>query len=346
MAFLPDVDPDLAYTLFVGRGDIPPSQRWTVQRSRFSTDSPVARIAWEQVVAPLEFARIDPDLVHGMAFATPLLWRRPCVVTIFDLSFLRYPERLSVGRRLYLRTITRISAHQARRVIAISKSGKSEIGMLLGIQEGKIDVAYPGVMPDFSPLPASRIAEFRRRRQLPERFILYVGTIEPRKNLDTLLRAYKQLPDRQNIKLILAGGRGWQAEILDALIEDLDLTQDVCITGYVDNQELPLWYNAAEIFVYPSVYEGFGMPVLEAMACGLSVIVSDTSSLPEITGSHGLLVAPTDTQAWSYALTRMLAEPDLQAELSKRGQKHIQDFTWQNTARETVAAYHRALGDG
>ncbi|MBN1428270.1 MAG: glycosyltransferase family 4 protein [Anaerolineae bacterium] len=345
LAFLPDIDPDLAYTLFVGRGEIPASQKWVVRRSRLLNENPMWRIVWEQIVAPLELVRAQPDLVHGMAFAIPLLWRKPCVVTIFDLSFLRYPERLSAGRRLYLSTITRLSARQARRVIAISESGRAEIGALLNISDKKIDVAMPGVMPDFKRLPAKQVAAFRQGHRLPDRFALYVGTIEPRKNLDTLLRAYRQLPVRQDVKLVLAGGKGWQSEQLEALIEELDLAQDVIMAGYIDNCDLPLWYNAAEVFVYPSVYEGFGIPVLEAMACGLPVVVSDSSSLPEITGLHGLLVPPTEVEAWSDALARIVTEPDLRAELSTKGQERAQHFTWQNTAQKTVEAYHKALDD-
>lgn len=295
------------------------------------------------MLAPFELAQMQPDLVHGMAFAVPLLWRGPSVVTIFDLSFLRYPQRLSIGRRHYLRAVTHISAHRARRVIAISESGRSEICDLLGIAPDKIDVALPGVTQDFCPLPAEQVSRFRIEHRLPERFILYVGTIEPRKNLDTLLKAYAQLPGRREVKLVLAGGRGWQSERLSALIEKTGLAQDVLMVGYVSNDELPLWYNTSEVFVYPSVYEGFGMPVLEAMACGRPTIVSDSSSLPEVVGSSGILVPPADTAAWSDALSTLLANPTLRADLSDRGQERARQFTWENTAKATVEAYHKAL---
>jgi hypothetical protein len=125
LSHLPGVDPDLVYTLFVGKGQLPVSSKWAIRRSSLPTDNPGIRIIWEQALAPFELARVHPDLVHGMAFAVPLLWRGPSVVTIFDLSFLRYPQRLSIGRRYYLRAITRISAQRARRVIAISESGRS-----------------------------------------------------------------------------------------------------------------------------------------------------------------------------------------------------------------------------
>jgi glycosyltransferase involved in cell wall biosynthesis len=343
LSHLPGIDPDLTYTLFVGRGRLPVSSKWAVRRSLLPTDNPAIRIAWEQVLAPFELARVQPDLVHGMAFAVPLLWRGPSVVTIFDLSFLRYPQRLSVGRRHYLRAVTNLSARRACRVIAISESGRSEICALLGISPDKVDVALPGVTQDFCPLPAGQVSSFRSKHHLPERFVLYLGTIEPRKNLDTLLRAYAQLPERKEVKLILAGGKGWQSERVDALIDELDLARDVITTGYVSNDKLPLWYNASEVFVYPSVYEGFGMPVLEAMACGRPTVASNSSSLPEVVGPSGILVPPTDIAAWGDALSILLTDPALRADLSARGKERARQFTWENTARATVDAYHKAL---
>lgn len=340
---LPGVDPDLAYTVFVGKGQLPVSSKWAVRRSFLSTENPAIRIVWEQLLAPLELAQVNPDLVHGMAFAVPFLWRGPSIVTIFDLSFLRYPQRLSLRRRYYLRMITRISASHARRVIAISESGRSEICALLGILPGKVDVALPGVAPEFRPLPVLQVNSLRNKYRLPERFILYVGTIEPRKNLDTLLRAYAQIPGSREVKLVLAGGKGWQSEQLSALIQELGLAQDVIIAGYVSNNELPLWYNASEVFVYPSIYEGFGMPVLEAMACGRPVVVSDSSSLPEVVGSSGILVSPTDTAGWAEALSTLLADSALRADFSARGRERARHFTWESTARATVEAYHKVL---
>jgi glycosyltransferase involved in cell wall biosynthesis len=343
LAHLPDVDPGIAYTVFVGAGRVPERAEWAVRRSRLPTRSPVLRILWEQACAPLELAGVRPDLLHGMGFAVPLLWPGPSVVTIFDLSFLRFPEYLGAGRRLYLRLITRLSARRARRVIAISESGKAEIGDLLGVPDSRIDVAVPGVRPDFRPLPPDRVADIRRQLQLPERYILYVGTLEPRKNLATLLRAYARLPRRSAVKLVLVGSRGWRAGAIFALIEELGLEQDVITPGYVTGENLPMWYNPAEMFVYPSVYEGFGLPLLEAMACGVPVIASDTTSLPEAVGPGGLLLPPADVDAWAGALSDLLDDPTARAAQSERGLKWAAGFTWENTARQTVAAYRKAL---
>ncbi|HEC22452.1 MAG TPA: glycosyltransferase family 1 protein, partial [Chloroflexi bacterium] len=271
------------------------------------------------------------------------LWPGPSVVTIFDLSFLRYPERLTAGRRLYLRLITAASARRARRVIAISESGREEITRLLGVPAPRVDVALPGVSPYFRPLPRQEVESFRARRGLPERIILYVGTLEPRKNLEMLIRAYARLPQRRTVKLALVGGKGWQFERIFALIEALGLEEDVLTPGYVPADELPMWYNSAEVFVYPSVYEGFGLPLLEAMACGLPVVASNTTSLPEAVGPDGLLLPPDDARAWTETLSGLLSDPAARSALAERGRQRARRFTWEQTARQVVASYRRAL---
>ncbi len=343
LAHLPDAAPDFDYTVFVGQGQLPNRTGLSVRRSRLPTAHPLVRIIWEQLVAPFVLAAVRPDLLHGMAFALPLAWRGPAVVTIFDLSFLRYPGRLSPGRRLYLRLVTRISARQAHRVIAISESGRAEIAALLSIPLARIDVARPGVGPDFSPYPSQVVADFRIRHGLPERFILYLGTLEPRKNLDTLLRAYARLPQRPAVKLVLAGAPGWDTAPLYGLVEALGLSDDVILPGYIPGNLLPMWYNAAELFVYPSVYEGFGIPLVEAMACGVPVVASDTTSLPEAVGPAGALVPPADVEAWTATLSRLLDDSTVRREMAIRGRQHAEQFTWMETARQTVAAYRRAL---
>jgi glycosyltransferase involved in cell wall biosynthesis len=343
LAHLQEVDPNLFYTIFTRTETIPGMERADIRRSRLPTQNPLARIVWEQLAAPLQLARINPDLHHGMAFSLPILWRGTSVVTIFDLSFLRYPERLSLGRRLYLQQITHAAVAQARRVLAISESGKAEIATLLGVPEQQIDVALPGVGEHFRPLPIREVADFRIRNRLPERFILHLGTLEPRKNLETLLRAYAVLPQRPQVNLVMAGGIGWQTESIFSLIEALELKSDVILPGYIRGSDLPLWYNAAEILVYPSVYEGFGLPILEAMACGLPVIASNSSSLPEAVGDAGMLVPPSEVEAWTQTISKMLDGSEDLASYKGLGQNQASQFTWESTAHKVVSSYHKAM---
>jgi glycosyltransferase involved in cell wall biosynthesis len=342
---LPAAGPDLDYTAFVGTGQLPDAARLLARRSRLPTHNPVIRIVWEQAIAPFELARLKPSLLHGMAFTTPLLWPGKTVVTVFDMSFARYPERLSASRRGYLSLFTRLSARRASRVIAISESGKAEIETLLGIEGWRIAVAVPGVSADFCPALPADVEDFRLRQGLPQRFILYVGTLEPRKNLETLIRAYARLPQRGKVKLALVGATGWQAEPVFRLIEDLEMGEDIIIAGYASPTALPLWYSAAEMFVYPSLYEGFGLPVLEALACGAPVIASNATSLPEVVGPEGILVEPMDVDAWCDAMASLLDDPTRRADLSARGPVRAATFRWDRTAEQTVAAYRAALSD-
>jgi glycosyltransferase involved in cell wall biosynthesis len=344
LACLPDADPGLEYTVFVGRGDPPAHPALHVRRSRWPTQHALVRILWEQIAAPLALARRRPALLHGMAYALPLLWRGPAIVTIHDLSFLRYPAWHSAARRAYLAPITRLSAHRAGYIIAVSQSGKDEIQGLLGIPAEKITVIYNGVAEAFHPSPPEALRAFRARHHPPERYIFYLGTLEPRKNLETLLRAYARLPQRGTVKLVLAGGRGWMYDSALALIEALNLTDNVILPGYLASDLLPMWYNAADVFAYPSLYEGFGMPLLEAMACGTPVIASDASALPEVVGDAGVLVPPTDVEAWTEALVGLLESPSQRAELAAQGLARARLFTWEQSARQTAAAYRRLSG--
>ncbi len=339
---LSQVEEGLTYTVLMGQGQIPMPPQIGVHRSRVPTGSPLMRILWEQLAAPLALMRLNPDLFHGMAFSLPLMWHGPSVVTIYDMSFLRYPQRLGRGRRLYLQTATRISARRARRVIAISENGRTEISKLLAIPEAKIDVALPGVSADFRRIRGNDLQGFRRKHGLPERFILYVGTLEPRKNLETLVRAFAQLNTKE-VKLVLVGAKGWQISPLFQLIEQLGLQTDVLMPGFAHTEELPYWYSSAEVFAYPSLYEGFGLPIVEAMACGAPVIASDTTSLPEAVGDAGLLVPPMEVGAWADTLASLLHDTDQRSDLSQRGLARARRFSWENTARQTIASYHKAL---
>jgi glycosyltransferase involved in cell wall biosynthesis len=263
-------------------------------------------------------------------------------VTIHDLSFLFYPRSFRVVNRLYLRLLTRLSVQRAGRVLAVSASTRRDVIRYYGVPAEKVDVVYNGVDPAFEPLPGDQVAVFRARQGLPDRFILFVGTLEPRKNVARLIRAYAQLP-RSRPPLLLVGGKGWFYEDIFRLVEEMDLSADVHFVGYVPAEDLPLWYNAADLFVYPSLYEGFGLPPLEAMACGTPVVASTSSSLPEVVGDAGLLVDPADTAGLAAALQAGVSDAGVRARLRQAGPERARQFSWQATARETVDSYRRAL---
>jgi glycosyltransferase involved in cell wall biosynthesis len=337
---LPQAGPELRLTIFTGPGQ-PEVPGAAVRRTRLPTGRPIVRIIWEQVLQPLAMARLRPDLLHSLAFVSPVLAAPPTVVTVYDLSFKLMPERFRPAQRLYLNALTVHSCRRARRVIAISESTRADLERYFGLARERIDVAYPGLEPAFRPLPAEAVEAFRSRRGLPARFILHLGTLEPRKNLATLVEAFAKLrPAQPDMFLVLAGARGWWFEDLLRQVERLGLVEAVVFPGYVPEEELPLWYNAAAAFAYPSSHEGFGLPVAEALACGRPVVTSTAASLPEAAGEAALLVPPGDANALAAALERALQMgPDERA----RGPAHAARFTWGATAAQTVASYQRAL---
>ena len=313
----------------------------TVVSSRLPTENRLLRIIWEQVIWPWQAWRHKLKLLHSMAFVTPLLALCPTVITVYDLSFLHFPERFPPLQRLYLRSQTRRSCRQARRIITISESGRQDVHCFFGVSLDKIDVVVPGVDPVYRPLPEEEVKAFRAKQGL-ERFVLHVGTLQPRKNIPVLIEAMAQLNDPE-LKLVLVGGKGWLYDDIFRQVQALGLEERVIFTGYVPDDALPLWYNAAELLLFPSVYEGFGLPVVEAMACGTPVIAANSSSIPEAVGTAGLLFAPDDVESLVNQMTTVLTDIHLQHKLRQQGLDHAQTFSWERAGRETAIVYRRAL---
>lgn len=339
---LPTAAPDMYFTLMLNHPlaeDLPR----TVQRVGWDTSHPIRRIAWEQVIQPLALRRIQPDVYHAPAFVLPRFLTVPSVVTVHDLSFERYPEVLSAMRRRYLSAFTKSSCQRATRVIANSESTARDMIELWGIDPEKINVSSVGVSTVFKPLPATEIATFREEKGLPERFLLFLGTLEPRKNLPMLLRAYAQLlPSvRQGLHLVLAGGKGWMYEEVFETIAAYQLENTVHLPGYLPSEDLVKWYNAADAFVYPPLYEGFGIPILEAMACGRPVVASDSSSLPEAAGRVGILLPAADESAWTQTMQAIYDAGRVPAQ--QHAIEWAAQFTWERVAQRTVETYRQAI---
>lgn len=333
-------------TVFTGPRSGLPDDGYAVRRSRWPTQRPPVRVVWEQAVQPWALRHIQADLVHGPVFVAPLLAPCPVVVTVHDLSFLRYPHFFRPANRLYLRAFSRASARRARRIIAVSEHTAQESARLLGVPRSKIDVVYHGVDPIFRPLSTERVEAFRRQEGLPERFVLYVGTLEPRKNLVRLVEAFARLqPHRLQppVHMVLAGARGWYDQELFWRVEELQMEEWVHFPGYIPAERLPFWYNAATAFAYPSLYEGFGMPVLEAQACGVPVLTSNRSALPEAAGDGALQVNPEDVGQIADGLLRLLEDEALRVDLRRRGLAHARCFSWERAAAGTLDVYRRAL---
>jgi glycosyltransferase involved in cell wall biosynthesis len=340
--------PDWMLTAFVGGMNPIQYDGIAMRRAAFAgrpldTESPARRIVWEQAIQP--FALGAFDLQHALAFAAPLIARPPCVVTIYDLSFIHYPQRLPASRRLYLRAFTALTCRRARVVFAISEYTARDLVATLGVPADKVSVIAPGTdRAVYRPFPSDEIAAFKRAKKLPERFWLFVGTLEPRKNLPLLLDAYAALPPSARLPLVIGGGKGWDTDPIFAAVERHRLHEAVTFVGFIPPHDLPFWYNSAETFVYPSVFEGFGLPVLEAMACGTAVIAADASSLSEVAQGAGLLVPPDDRGAWTDALRRAAEDPLWRTTARAAGFAAADRYRWDTAADRTVAGYRRALG--
>ncbi len=345
---LPDRADGHRYSAYAGeRGLRELSARLTVHQNRIPTKNPFVRAVWGQTLLPLYLARDRVDLLHGLGFVLPLVDRRPSVLTVYDLGFLVHPHLYKPSRRAYLGTMVRLSARRATRFIAISRHTRSDLERELGVGRDRIDVVPCAADEALRPVRDSAALDaFRQRARLPPTMILYLGTVEPRKNLELLLEAYRYLLDRIKVPpLVVAGAKGWGWERIHRKAEALGLDRHVLFPGFVPRQELALWYSACQVFVYPSRYEGFGIPPLEAMACGAPVIAADASSLPEVVGEAGLLFPPDDHLALADALERVLQNGSLRESLSGRGRARSRLYAWEETARQTSDVYERTMAD-
>ena len=282
------------------------------------------------------------DVFHATDHLLPPLRRAGSVFTVHDLIFLHFPEYHLPLNRWYLSLMLPRFLRRADALIAVSENTKRDVVKLMQIPPDKITVIYEGVNPAYRPLDDSAARDrVREKYRLPAEYILYFGTLEPRKNLLTLLDAYHALLVRGQAipSLVLAGRKGWLYQPVFARVRALGLEDRVHFTDYVDEQDAPVIMNAASVFVYPSLYEGFGLPPLEAMACGTPVICSNASSLPEVVGDGGLLFEPRDVGALANAIARVLADAELRTQLRARGIEQARKFTWERAARETLAVY-------
>jgi len=290
------------------------------------------RLSWEMAHRP-------PDLLFVPAHVLPIVHPRRSVVTIHDLGYLYYPQAHRLLDRLYLDLSTRYNARAATHLIADSSATERDLIERYGTNPDKITVIYPGYDNTvFQPTRDKEVIEaVKARHGIAGDYILFVGTLQPRKNLARLIEAFSNLQyPISNIQLLISGKKGWLYEEIFRRVEELGLEERVVFTDYVPEGDLPALLSGARLFVFPSLYEGFGMPVLEAMACGTPVVCSNTSSLPEVAGDAALLVDPLDVGELAAALARVLDDAELRAELIQRGFEQAKGFSWEKCARETL----------
>jgi glycosyltransferase involved in cell wall biosynthesis len=304
------------------------------------------RIGWMQMRAGAALQSVRPDIAHFTNGMIPLGSPVPTIVTIHDMSLRLYPRCHPVRRLLLNRPLMRVAIRTAAAIVTVSHSARRDLLKLHGVPPDRVSVVHEAASPAFRPISdRALLAHTRARYSLPQRFMLYVGTIEPRKNLLRLMSAFAAarkagIPQQ----LVCVGPYGWASRDLSGHIAQLGIRDAVQFTGYLPFEDLPAIYNLADFFAFPSLYEGFGLPVVEAMASGLPVMTSNTSSLGEIAGDAAETIDPTDTGAMTDAIRRLAMDAELRRDRSERGLKRARDFSWAQTAREMLAVYHRAAG--
>jgi glycosyltransferase involved in cell wall biosynthesis len=350
---LADLDAENRYALFVaggwGEGDglgpwpgnfrvrsVPLSDRWV-------------SILWQRLRLPLPVQAFTGalDLFHSPDFVLPPTGHTATILTVHDLSFLRVPRFFVPGFREYLQGAVSRAVTRANFILADSESTRFDLIELMQVDPERVAVLYPGVEARFRPVrDAVILHQVRLRYRLPDRFVLGLSTLQPRKNFEGLIEAFGHLltnaqgePATSNLHLVIVGGKGWMYEEMLAKVERMGLNERVHFAGFADDADLPALYSLAAAFAFPSWYEGFGLPVLEAMACGTPVVAADNSSLPEVIGEAGLMVDAGDTNALADALSRLLTDSSLRELLIEAGHAQARKFTWQRASRQLLEIY-------
>lgn len=304
---------------------------------------PRSRWLWEQTILPRTMQRDGIDVFHFPNNSAPLTTRIPYIVTIHDASLFLHRQYHPWQRVVALRLMMPQIARRAAKIITVSHHARRELQQVLKLPAEKFEVIYQGVGAHFQPTATPNIAAaIRKKHGLPNQYILYVGTLEPRKNLRRLLEAFAELkrcPDQRQTKLVIVGANGWHMPNFEQQIDGLNLRDCIVRLGYVPESDLPTIYSLATCLAFPSLHEGFGIPPLEAMACGTPVLTSHNSAMSEVCGDAAFYIDPVDTQSIKEGLHSLLCNHQRQNELRKAGFCRVRDFTWRETARKTAHLY-------
>ena len=342
-ARLPALDPGAQFVYLYRRGH---AETLSPQARRVDCWTP-AHHRLESLALSVEAWPLRLDLLHSPDFIPPSFGSWRSVITVHDLAFLLYPKFLTAESRAYYNGQIRRAVRQAGAIITVSNATRADLVERLHVPPGKITVIQHGADAEFEPLPAEEVAPVLARYGLAPGYLLFIGTFEPRKNVARLLAAYALLRQRSSDTppLVLAGGRGWLFEATAARVHELNLQDHVHFIENFADADAPALYNGASLFAWPSLYEGFGLPVLEAMSCGVPTVISTCTALVEVAGDGAVQADPANPEALADALYRVLTNSALREALRQRGLNRSHKFSWDKAARETLAVYARVLSE-
>lgn len=341
-----------SYTIFVNGQDIiqqlPANSQITYVPAPWPEAKPAVRVAWEQLTLPSLIRQKQIQVLHSPVNVKPEFLPQSCasIVTLHDLAFLRFPHVLTRAKRMYHQTFTVRSLRHTSMLITVSDSTQRDAHELIGIPSGRMQTIYPCIDERFTnKRDEEQTRLFRQQHGLEEGFFLYLGTLEPRKNISAIIEAYALLREKQAIrqKLVLAGGKGWLYDEIFTKVQQMGLEREVLFPGFVSDKDQVLWYQAANVFVYPPLYEGFGLPVAEALACGTPVVTSNVSSLPEAGNDLALCVDPSDTSALADAMYQALTDQALQEKCQTLAPVVAQKHSARTMVEQTIEVYAQAV---
>ena len=322
------------------KAERPPNRNFRINLKKIPSN--IIKTLWKSGFIPKKFFFPKVDILHSTTFCIPKKGYKKLVVTIYDLSFLTHPEFHLEDNVYHCHKGSLEAVQYADKIIAISENTKKDLVKYLHCDPRKIVVTYLGVDKRFKPIKnQNKIEEIKKKYDLSKRYIFTLSSIEPRKNISGLIESYARLPTgiTDVYDLVIAGGKGWRNLDIYKRVRKSDFEKKVRFIEYVHDNDLPYLYNGATVFVYPSFYEGFGLPVLEAMTCGCPVISSNISSIPEVVGKAGILINPNNTYELRDSIQKLLENPKVQKRMSKRGLKQAKKFTWEKCAKQTYKIY-------
>jgi len=342
------IDNKTKYIIFF-RKDIHPDLKKFEGKAKFLICPINNQIFCEQIWLPYIIWKEKTNLLHFPAFPPGLLIFKKHIITIHDATIWKYPETLSWKGKFYMKPLITLATKRTLKILTISENSKKDIIKFSRLLLNKVENTGIAISEIFKPITNKiKLEEIKKKYNLNSKFILSVCSLEPRKNLVNLLMAYRSLkkinPKIQH-KLVLVGRKAWGKNLISNKIKKLKLENDVIMTEYVPKEDLVCLYNLATMFVFPSIYEGFGLPPLEAMACGTPVVSSNASSLPEVVGNATLMINPYDIKEIVNAINTLICNPELRNKLIEKGKMRVKIFSWENVARKIINIYQSLMLD-